>query len=295
VSATGYTSKSVTDTVKADPKELNVSLAAVVVSTVGGKVDSAGSAKMIAGAVVTLRGTGGGAATLRDTTGDDGSYSFTGVTAGTYTLSVSATGYTSKSVTDTVKADPKELNVSLVATVPAKTIRISGTVSDSTGKKMDSVYVALRSTGAGSATVARDTTGADGTFDFTSTSIYGKFVLRLIDLRSPSDTLLDTISLDSVDFAKDIVWKKKPHAAVGSLHGSGERAIAYRRGVLVLSGMVLPGVAKVFDARGELVYERGFRGGDRVDLRLETALARGGYFVRVSQGSAMVPGKIVVR
>jgi hypothetical protein len=141
-----------------------VSLAATVISTVSGKVDSAGTATAISGAIVTLRGTGAGGAMLRDTTGADGTYSFANVTAGAYTIGVSATGYTTKNVNDTVTAAPNTVNVSLVATIPPKTITISGTVSDTTGKKLDSVLVALRSvgtTGAPASTLLRDTTGID--------------------------------------------------------------------------------------------------------------------------------------
>ncbi|MEK7394662.1 MAG: carboxypeptidase-like regulatory domain-containing protein, partial [Fibrobacterota bacterium] len=210
VSATGYTTKSVTDTVAAAPDTVNVSLVATIVSSVSGKVDSAASAKLLAGAIVTLRssGMGGGGASRLDTTGTDGTYSFANVAAGVYTISVSATGYTTKSVTDTVAAEPDTVNFSLVATVPAKTILITGTVSDTAGNKLDSVYVSFRSTGAGAATLLRDTTGTDGAFSLTSTYLSGTYVLRLIKLKGTADTLLDTISLDSANLSVAIVWKK---------------------------------------------------------------------------------------
>jgi hypothetical protein len=134
VAATGYTTRSVTDTVTAEPSTVDVSLVAVVVSTVSGKIDSAGSATLLSGAIVTLRrsGGGGGAATLRDTTGADGTYSFANVTAGVYTLSVSAAGYTTRTITDTVTAEPSTVNVSLVAAGQTRILDLSGTVSNAT-------------------------------------------------------------------------------------------------------------------------------------------------------------------
>ncbi|MBK9577982.1 MAG: carboxypeptidase regulatory-like domain-containing protein [Fibrobacteres bacterium] len=294
VSATGYTAKSVTDTVKADPKTINVSLVAIVTSTVSGKIDSAGSATALNGAVVTLRGTGAGAATLRDTTGADGLYSFAGVTTGAYTLSVSATGYTTKNVTDTVKADPKTINVSLVAVIPAKTILISGTISDSTGAKMDSVYVSLRSTGAGASTLARDTTGADGAFSISTTSISGKFVLRLIDLKSTKDTLIDTITLDSADLSHPIVWKKTVKAGVGNLV-KANRAIEYAHGVLKLGAMSTAGSVRVFNAKGELMEVRSFASGAQVTVRLGETLAKGNYILSIVQSDATLQKQIVIQ
>jgi hypothetical protein len=295
VSATGYTAKSVMDTVKADPKTINVSLVAIVTSTVSGKIDSAGSATTLNGAVVTLRGTGGGAATLRDTTGADGLYSFAGVTTGAYTLSVSATGYTTKSVTDTVKADPKTINVSLVAVIPAKTIVISGTISDSTGAKMDSVYVSLRSTGAGASTLARDTTGADGAFSISTTSISGKFVLRLIDLKSVKDTLIDTITLDSADLSHPIVWKKTVKAGVGRFGLKDSRAIGYANGILNLGHLTSAGSVGVFNAKGELLEAQSFQPGAQVTLRIGGNLAKGTYLVRVTRSNQVIQKQILIQ
>jgi hypothetical protein len=116
VTATGYTTRTLTDTVVTVSNTVNVSLAAVVVATVSGKIDSAATSTAVAGAIVTLRLNGAGATTLRDTVKADGLYSFTGVAAGVYTLTVTATGYTTKTITDTVSTATNTVNVSLVKT-----------------------------------------------------------------------------------------------------------------------------------------------------------------------------------
>jgi len=194
VSATGYTTKTVNDTVKAAPSVVNVSLVAIVTSTVSGTVDSAGSATLVSGAIVTLRsaGFGGAVTTLRDTTKADGAYSFAGVVAGAYTIGVSATGYTTKTVNDTVTATPSVVNVSLVAIV---TSTVSGKV-DSAGSAtlVSGAIVTLRSAGFGGAvTTLRDTTKADGAYSFAGV-VAGAYTIGVSATGYTTKTVNDTVT-----------------------------------------------------------------------------------------------------
>jgi|GEM_PF-5270583 len=296
VSATGYTTKSVTDTVTAAPDTVNVSLVATIVSSVSGKVDSAASAKLVSGAIVTLRssGAGGGGASRLDTTGTDGTYSFANVAAGVYTISVSATGYTTKSVTDTVTAEPDTVNFSLVATVPAKTILITGTVSDTAGNKLDSVYVSFRSTGAGAATLLRDTTGADGAFSLTSTYLTGNYVLRLIKLKGTADTLLDTISLDSANLSVAIVWKKSTTAGIGANPSKINQVASFANGILQLGSMSSEGSVKLLNAKGEQLIARSFQAGSNVSLDIGRKLSPGNYILRITSKNTAIQKRIAI-
>jgi len=193
VSATGYTTKTVNDTVTAAPSVVNVSLVAIVTSTVSGKVDSAGSATLVSGAIVTLRsaGFGGAVATLRDTTKADGAYSFAGVVAGAYTIGVSATGYTTKTVNDTVTAAPSVVNVSLVAIV---TSTVSGNV-DSAGSAtlVSGAIVTLRSAGFGGAVTMVDTTKADGAYSFAGV-VAGAYTIGVSATGYTTKTVNDTVT-----------------------------------------------------------------------------------------------------
>ncbi|MEN9307855.1 MAG: hypothetical protein RL173_1787 [Fibrobacterota bacterium] len=295
VSATGYTTKSVTDTVTAEPDTVNFSLVATIVSSVSGKVDSAASAKLVGGAVVTLRSSGmGGGASRLDTTGTDGTYSFANVAAGVYTISVSATGYTTKSVTDTVTAEPDTVNFSLVATVPAKTILITGTVSDTAGNKLDSVYVSFRSTGAGAATLLRDTTGADGAFSLTSTYLSGTYVLRLIKLKGTTDTLLDTISLDSANLSVAIVWKKSTTAGIGANPSKINQHATFANGILQLGSMSSEGSVRLLNAKGEQLIARSFQAGSNVSLDIDRKLSPGNYILRITSKNTAIQKRIAI-
>jgi hypothetical protein len=307
VSATGYTTKSVTDTVTATAKTVDVSLVATVTSSISGKVDSAGSSTVIKGAIVTLRSSGIGGTSEKDTTDSLGAYSFASVSTGIYTISVSATGYTTKSVSDTVTATAKAVDISLVATVAAKTITISGTVSDSSGNKLDSVYVAFRSIGTtdttggaiatSGTTLLRDTTGTDGAFSFSSTYLSGKYVLRLINLKAATDTLWDTITLDSSNLAVTIVWGKSISTGVAKILTSVKtnQDVSFANGILKLSNMNSAGSVRLFNAKGELVTTQSFQPGANVNMQIGKRLSMGNYILRITQKNAVIQKRIVVQ
>jgi hypothetical protein len=308
VSATGYTTKSVTDTVTATAGTVNVSLIATVTSSISGTIDSAGSATLISGAIVTLRSSGTATSTsVKDTTGADGTYSFASVSTGIYTISVSATGYTTKSVSDTVTATAGTVNISLVATVVAKTITISGTVSDSSGNKLDSVYVAFRSIGTtdttggaiatSGTTLLKDTTGTDGAFSLSSTYLSGKYVLRLINLKAATDTLWDTITLDSSNLGVTIVWGKSIATGVAKIRAGikTNQDVSFANGILKLSNMNSAGSVHLFNAKGELVTMQSFQPGANVNMQIGRKLSMGNYILRITQKNAVIQKRIVVQ
>jgi hypothetical protein len=296
VAATGYTTKSLTDTVTETPDTVNVSLVATVTSTVSGKVDSAGSGKALSGAIVTLRSSSG-STSIKDTTAADGTYSFASVTTGIYTISVAATGYTTKSLTDTVTATPDTVNVSLVVPVAAMTITISGTVSDSSGKKMDSVYVAFRSVGTSASTLLRDTTGTDGTFSMSSTYLSGTYVLRLVNLKGSKDTLSDTITLDSTNLSATIVWGKSIIVGVKKIQTNIKTNpdVYFANGILKLSNVNSAGSVRLYNAKGELMAVQSFQASPNVNLPIGRILPMGNYILRIDQKGTSMQRWIVVQ
>jgi len=172
---TGYTVKSVVDTITAEDTLSTVDIAIVktVTTTVSGVVTDSGSTTVLAGAVVQLRaGTGMGGGTT-DTADAEGKFSFANVASGSYTLQVSFTGYTSKSITVTISsAEPQSVDAQLVKTVLTA---ISGKITDSTSAAaLANVAVALR---LGNQTVQRDTTGADGAYSFGDVAT-GEYTVR---------------------------------------------------------------------------------------------------------------------
>ena len=106
-----------------------------------------------------------GAATASTTTGSDGTYSFTGLSAGSYTLQPSMTGYTFKPTSIRATAN-KNLTGQNFAATTLPTCSISGKVTmKAGGGPLAGVTVAL----SGSATDST-TTGADGSYSFDNLS-----------------------------------------------------------------------------------------------------------------------------
>ena len=114
-------------------------------------------------------------------------------------------------------------------------VTISGTVRDTAGKVLDSVRLSLQVPGGN--TIARDTTGPDGTFGIVSDSTQGKLVLRATSMGSTSyTTKSDTIVLSGRDTA-GIVVRMVPVPAPVKSSVSGK--IDSAGSATVLSGAVV--------------------------------------------------------
>jgi alpha-acetolactate decarboxylase len=294
VSATGYTTKTVNDTVTATPSVVNVSLVAIVTSTVSGKVDSAGSATLVSGAIVTLRsaGFGGAVTTLRDTTKADGAYSFAGVVAGAYTIGVSATGYTTKTVNDTVTAAPSVVNVSLVAIV---TSTVSGKV-DSAGSAtlVSGAIVTLRSSGIGGAvTTLRDTTKTDGTYSFTGvvTGIYTISVSATgYTTKNVTDTVTASASVVNVSLVRMATGIQENRTGMGA-----SQQVSFVNGMIKLSNMSSAGSVRLVNAKGEMMVMQSFQPAAQVSVRIARNLSVGNYILSVTQDNGVIQKMIVVQ
>jgi len=169
VSLSGYetfTRRNVT--VGEDEVTVDVELEAIAPATgvISGTVTDSESGDPLSGATVVISSGFGGTA-VRDTvtTGADGTFSFEELAAGTYTVTVSLSGYetfTRRNVT--VREDEVTVDVELDAIAPATGV-ISGTVTDSESGDPLSGAIVVISSGFG-VTAVLDTvkTGADGTF-----------------------------------------------------------------------------------------------------------------------------------
>lgn len=161
-SKTGYTTKSVAETVDTGESDVavNIALAVIIRTTVAGIVTDSAKVTALANVAVQLRS---GTQTLRiDTTGSDGKYSFENVDTGDYTVRASLSGYTTKSLAAAVTdSTPVTVNIALATIVTAT---VSGTVKDSaTAAPLPGAVVQLRKS---SATVATDTCDSAGKYSF---------------------------------------------------------------------------------------------------------------------------------
>jgi len=127
--------------------------------------DSSGTA--VPGATVTLR-SGGGVTSGTTTTGSSGTYSFSNLSDGTWSVQASKFGYSASSQQSVTLSGADVTGIDLTITLSAPPHGISGTVSDSGGSAVSGATVTLRSGGGvANGTV---TTGSSGIYSFSNLS-----------------------------------------------------------------------------------------------------------------------------
>jgi hypothetical protein len=193
--ATGYTTSTpaaiVVTATSATTRNIALVTAAVGV-TISGTVTDATNASVLDGALVILLN---GTAPVESTTTAAGLYSLTGVARGTYSLQVSASGYTTQTIAGIAVAG---VNVTRnVALVPVGAgVTISGTVTDTTtGAAIVDAVVRLvtGAGGAGGGTVVESTTTiAAGAYTLTGVAA-GTYHLTLSATGYVAKTVLDVV------------------------------------------------------------------------------------------------------
>ena len=170
---TGYNTMAQSNLIIADSTATytrDLYLVAIVYDSVTGTVTDSVAGTAVAGAKVLLRtGTGGGSTTIDSAvTGSDGKYTLDSVPtrASAYTLSVSMTGYTTKTASVTVaNATPVVGDVKIVAIVYGS---ITGMVTDSVaGTAVAGAKVYLRTTGGAGTLLDSAITATDGSYTIT--------------------------------------------------------------------------------------------------------------------------------
>ncbi|MCX7726239.1 MAG: carboxypeptidase regulatory-like domain-containing protein, partial [Chitinispirillaceae bacterium] len=158
ITMNGYNQKTMNVIVEGETVTLEVLLSKPIITTVSGIVKDSTSGNPLNGAIVRLTR---GNTTLRDTTDAEGKFSFSEVTADSYTVRITMNGYTEKNIRLTVGSEPVNIEILLVKPI---TTAVSGVVKDSsTGTPLNGAIVRLRR---GNTTIGRDTTGEDGKFSF---------------------------------------------------------------------------------------------------------------------------------
>jgi len=184
--ASGYVQKNTGITVDTSQASLATDFQLVKIDTasVTGKVTDSATGAPITGAIVSL-----GNGFSRDTTKSDGIYIFAKVASGSYSVSVTAATYVSKSVAFAVSGTaPITANVPLVQISYAK---ISGAITDSAtpATLIQGAIVSLRN---GNATIKTDTTKADGLYSFDSVAT-GAYTVRASAAHYVTKTVNDSV------------------------------------------------------------------------------------------------------
>ena len=162
---------------------------ASAIFTLSGIVKDA-SGSIISGATVTLNNG------MTTTSGSDGSYSFSGLVAGTYDLTGTASGYESKTSSVTISADAVQDIVLTVQATPTYTI--SGKVTGSDTKAgIDGATVTVTGTGV-SETKTTDANGDYSIIDLES----GSYTVKIEAANYTADT--QTVTIGSVDETHDV-------------------------------------------------------------------------------------------
>jgi hypothetical protein len=261
---------------------ITIKKASVIKSTVSGKVTNSSTGSGIQFVVVSV-------GSYKDTTDSAGEYSVS-IPTGVYTITASLTGYTSKSVVDTVTATALTVNFSLV---PKLSIKISGIVIDSTGSLMDSVALALK-TSAGT-TLLRDTTDSDGGFSFTTDSLTGTFLIRAISTKL-KDTVWDTLTLDSANIVDTIIIGKKKTRIIRNWTAfKSKQAVSMAGGILKLNNMNEAGIVRMFNTKGELMLIQSFNAGASVNIPVGRKFSTGNYILRITQKNVAIQKNVIIQ
>ena len=261
---------------------ITIKKASVIKSTVSGKVTNSSTGSGIQFVVVSV-------GSYKDTTDSAGEYSVS-IPTGVYTITASLTGYTSKSVVDTVTATALTVNFSLV---PKLSIKISGIVIDSTGSLMDSVALALK-TSAGT-TLLRDTTDCDGGFSFTTDSLTGTFLIRAISTKL-KDTVWDTLTLDSANIVDTIIIGKKKTRIIRNWTAfKSKQAVSMAGGILKLNNMNEAGIVRMFNTKGELMLIQSFNAGASVNIPVGRKFSTGNYILRITQKNVAIQKNVIIQ
>lgn len=228
----GYTFAPATRSVTIGPTATNINFTGTQLFSISGKItDSAGN---IVRGVILNAGNG-----LSTYTHSDGSYIFSGLTAGTYTLSVSLNGYAFTPTTQTITVGPSATGVNFVA---AELYNLSGKITDLTGNILTGVIL---NTGNGLSTYTHSNgvynlTGlAAGTYTLTPTLAGYTFAPASQSVMiGPSQTSVNftgtqlfTISGKITNAAGEVINGATIRA------GNGVTALSHSNGVYVLTGL----------------------------------------------------------
>jgi protocatechuate 3,4-dioxygenase beta subunit len=184
--AAGYVQKNTDITIDTSVATLATDFQLIKIDTasVTGTITDSVAGTPISGAIVSL-----GNGFPRDTTKSDGIYTFAKVASGSYSVSVTAATYVSKSVAVAVSGTaPITANVPLVQISYAT---ISGAIADSAtpATLIQGAIVSLRS---GNTTIKTDTTKADGLYRFDSVAT-GAYTVRASAAHYVVKTVNDTV------------------------------------------------------------------------------------------------------
>jgi protocatechuate 3,4-dioxygenase beta subunit len=164
-SATGFTSPAAQPVTVIAGGSATANFILTATTGISGLVnDSQTPAQPVSGATVIYTGTGGNTATGTTTTNPSGGYSFSSVSAGTYSVSVTDTGFTTPSAQPVTVTGGSSATANFTMTAPTS---ISGTVSDSQAPAQPVSGVSVHYAGTGGTTGSGDTTtNSTGAYTF---------------------------------------------------------------------------------------------------------------------------------
>jgi large repetitive protein len=289
VSATDYSTKTISDTVPATAQTLDIILSPTITGSVSGTVTDSATGKGIEGAIVSI-GTGMGAATRADTTDADGKYTLAKVATRTtsYTIQVSAAGYLAKS--DTVMVLDTAARTKDFALSKVVYFKVSGVVKDSvTGSPIAGATVILR----GQRQETLDSMVTDSTGAYAVDSALTGSTLRVS--KTGYTTKRVTLSGSTPDPQTINVLLVVAPAVRYVSKIKDRQHIVITDGKLLLKNMSEPGTVYVFTMKGERILAKAFSAGSAFSVRLDKALSKGNYLLKIAQKKAVVYGKVMIR
>jgi hypothetical protein len=290
VSAHGYTSKSSSVTIVADSvRTVDFKLIPGKYFSVAGTITDSASGTAIAGAVITFQSKKTASSTMNDTTGADGAFLFTDAELGSYTITVAAVKYASK--TDSIAASDTARKTVTYKLVRPVFFPVSGKILDSISQAaVAGALVALRS-GTG-ITLDSIVTDASGSYSFDSAysgnrirvTLSGYDTMRVSLTGTATTAQTVTIKLLKPKVAVIKINRKQPGM---TLTVAGDR--------LIIRNITTAVTVRLLNLKGELIKVQSFSSCAMASMRIGQRLRAGTYLVKISQKNGSLVKRVSIK
>ena len=298
-SATGYVTRtSANFTVNGAAVTRNIALTLTpAATTVSGVVTNATTTAMVSGAKVVLIDNSDNARVDSAVTAAAGTYSFTNISASTYTLSVTAANFNNyTSPVFTVAGTPLTRNIALTPR-SAGSMAIGLVTAQATGAEVVGavIYLQQQITGTTWSTIDSGISASNGMYVIDSIQI-GNYRLEAVMTGYVTTTQTLAVTNNGTTITKNF-------DLVVSTTGVTSASIAMKNLApsidLVAKGLALrnineSGVVSVFSANGRVVFHTAISAHTTL-VALPTSLAKGVYFANVTQKNGVINKMITVK
>jgi large repetitive protein len=280
---------------------VNIALPKIPTGNVYIKVMKQADSAAISGATVTIAATG--ATSLTVTSGQNGHASFIDIATGTYTITISATGFNPANRTAyRLLANAKDTLAFYLAVASGGTKVLTGTVTDSATKAaIANARVVLSVQAGGGQFILIDSTDVSGKFSITGipvTAYIGSVAATCTNYRNYSNAQVTIGQANQADTGRLNITMVKLQSGIkqdlGGRAGIGKpEIIVMGPARLLLRNFIDQGRVSLFGMSGKLIFQATITP-QTTALALPANITRGTYIVHITQRNAVYKKRILI-